>query len=164
MDVASANLQEYITDIRRLFQCLQAYNIKLEPKKAYIGFHRVSILGQRVDALGMSTPEEKLRAIADLQFPDTLQKLETYHTLIRKTALLRGSPLTGRPRQEWAKKTRYGDPTDEEPQSFEILESNFKTTHCYRQQAGCIGTVAGKPTLMWTHHNRHAISATRPEL
>lgn len=83
MDVASANLQEYITDIRRLFQCLQAYNIKLEPKKAYIGFHQVSILGQRVDALGMSTPEEKLRAIADLQFPDTLQKLETYHTLVR---------------------------------------------------------------------------------
>lgn len=46
---------------------------------------------------------------------------------IRKTALLRGSPLAGRPRQEWAKKTRYGDPTDEELQSFEILQDNFKT-------------------------------------
>lgn len=93
--------------------------MSLEPKKAYVAFPKVSLLGQRVDALGMTTPEDKIKAIAGLEFPRTLRQLETYLGMtgalrqyvplyakkaeplqIRKTELLRGSPIKGRPRRE----------------------------------------------------------------
>ena len=49
----------------------QDHNVPLGPRKAYIGFPEVALLGQRVDALGMTTPEEKVCAIASLEFPRT---------------------------------------------------------------------------------------------
>jgi hypothetical protein len=96
----------------------------LEPRKAYVAFPEVSLLGQRVDAFGMSTPEAKIKAIASLTFPRTLRQLETYLGMtgalrqyvpmyakkseplqIRKTELLRGSPIKGRPRRDWSLRT-----------------------------------------------------------
>lgn len=93
--------------------------MSLEPKKAHVAFPKVSLLGQCVDALGMTTPEDKIKVIAGLEFPRTLRQLETYLGMtgalrqyvplyakkaeplqIRKTELLRGSPIKGRPRRE----------------------------------------------------------------
>ncbi|KAJ5200034.1 hypothetical protein N7491_009166 [Penicillium cf. griseofulvum] len=48
---------------------LKKYSVSLEPKKAYVAFPEVSLLGQRVDALGITTPEDKIKAIAGLEFP-----------------------------------------------------------------------------------------------
>ena len=143
--VRSNSLQEHIYHLRRLFQRLQQYGIRLEPKKAYIGFPEVALLGQRVDALGLSTPKEKLKAIADLQFPETLKKLETYIGMTgdlrhiipnyaqkveplqkRKTALLQGSPVAGQPRQQWARKTRLTNPTAVEREAFNALQKGFR--------------------------------------
>ncbi|KAJ5962231.1 hypothetical protein N7501_007172 [Penicillium viridicatum] len=57
----------YLNDI-----VLEKYVISLEPKKAYIAFPKVSLLGQRVNTLGITTPDDKIRAIARLEFPRTL--------------------------------------------------------------------------------------------
>ncbi|KAJ5424719.1 hypothetical protein N7445_010692 [Penicillium cf. griseofulvum] len=65
--VCSNSFQEHVSHLRRLFQRLQDYGIRLEPKKAYVGFPEAALLGQRVDALGLTTPKEKLKAIADLE-------------------------------------------------------------------------------------------------
>lgn len=143
--VCSRTLAEYILHLRHLLQRLQDYGIRLEPKKAYLGFPEVALLGQRVDALGLSTPEEKLKAIADLQFPDTLKKLETYIGMTgdlryiipnyaqkveplqqRKTLLLKGSPLAGHARQQWALKTPVTQPTQAEIDAFSILQDGFR--------------------------------------
>lgn len=67
-----------LVELAAVLKELERHGIRLEPKKAYVGFPEVSLLGQRVDALGLSTPDEKLKAITSLSFPDTLQKLETY--------------------------------------------------------------------------------------
>ena len=45
---------------------------------AYVAFPKVSLLGRRVDALGMATPEGKIKVIAGLEFHRTLRQLETY--------------------------------------------------------------------------------------
>ena len=50
----------------------------LAPKKAFIGYPSVKLLGQKVDMLGMSTSEEKLKAITSITFPESLSALETY--------------------------------------------------------------------------------------
>ena len=42
----------------------------------------VTLLGQRVDLLGIITIEEKLRAVLSLDFPRTLKQLETYLGLV----------------------------------------------------------------------------------
>ena len=54
------------------------YNISINPKKAFVGYLLVKLLGQKVDSFGLSTDEEKLRAIAQLDFPYTLNALEHY--------------------------------------------------------------------------------------
>ncbi|KAJ6126071.1 hypothetical protein N7471_010564 [Penicillium samsonianum] len=144
--VCSTTFDDHLSHLHRLFRRLQDYGIRLEPNKAYIGFPEVALLGQRVDALGLSTPKEKLKAIFDLQFPDTLKKLETYigmtgdlrHVIPnyaqkveplqqRKTLLLKGGPLAGRTRQQWAQKTRLTSPTDTEINAFKCLQDNFRT-------------------------------------
>lgn len=61
-----------------MFKALDRYNIHLSPTKSFIGYPSVSLLGQKVDALGLSTAVEKLEAITRLVFPATLSKLETY--------------------------------------------------------------------------------------
>ena len=52
--------------------------ISINPRKAYLGYPTIQLLGQKVDSLGLSTSEEKLKAITLLQFPATLRQLETY--------------------------------------------------------------------------------------
>ena len=88
--------------------------LSIKPSKAFIGYPSVRLLGQRVDSLGLATPEEKLEAIAQIKFPKTLKNLETYLGLIgwlrkyvpyyaavteplqkRKTLLLKNGPVAG---------------------------------------------------------------------
>ena len=49
--------------LRRLFQLLREKRTSLTPTKSFLGFPSVILLGQRVDSLGMSTSEEKVKAI-----------------------------------------------------------------------------------------------------
>lgn len=61
-----------------MFTTLNQRNIRLAPSKSFIGYPSLRLLGQKVDALGLSIAEEKLAAISQLEFPTTLKNLETY--------------------------------------------------------------------------------------
>ena len=52
--------------------------MRLNPKKSYLGYPSVQLLGQRVIGFGFTTSEEKIAAIAKLTFLTTLKALETY--------------------------------------------------------------------------------------
>ena len=54
------------------------YNIRLSPKKSFFGYLSVSLLGQYVNAFGLTTAAEKFEVIARFDFPRTLKQLEAY--------------------------------------------------------------------------------------
>lgn len=60
---ASVTLDEYVDHLHQVFDKLEDMNITLEPKKAFIGYPSIVLLGQRVDGLGLTTTDEKLAAI-----------------------------------------------------------------------------------------------------
>ena len=79
----NGSLQDHLNALREVFQLLIEANIKLLAKKLFIRYLLVQLLGQRVDALGLLTPTEKLEAIAKLSFPKTLRQLKHYLGLTR---------------------------------------------------------------------------------
>ena len=142
--VHSKTLREHVGHLRTIFALFKRHNISINPKKAFIGYPSVTLLGQRVDSLGLATSEEKLQAIQRLSFPQSLTLLETYLGMtgwlrnfipnhaelarllqLRKTALLEKAPKAGQPRQQYARTTRLSDPTKEELASFEAIQKTF---------------------------------------
>ena len=53
------------------------FNISIKPK-SFIGFLSIRLLSQHINSFGLTTIEDKLQAIADLKFLNTLKDLETY--------------------------------------------------------------------------------------
>ena len=140
--VFSHSKEEHEAHLRAVFTVLRENNISIKPTKAFLGYPSVSLLGQKVDSLGLATSEEKLKAIAKLHFPRTLRQLETYLGLTgwlrdyiphyagiskplqdRKTELLRHGPTAGSARRTYSIKTRVQHPTELEKTSFEVLQS-----------------------------------------
>ena len=76
--IFSRTLAEHISHLQQLFQLLRAKRASLAPTKSFLGFPSVMLLGQRVDSLGMSTAEEKIKAITALRFPSSLRDLEIF--------------------------------------------------------------------------------------
>ena len=76
--IFSRTLKEHESHLRQLFQLLRARRASLSPSKSFLGFPSVILLGQRVDSLGMSTSEDKVRAITALRFPLSLRDLEIF--------------------------------------------------------------------------------------
>jgi hypothetical protein len=98
----------------------------------------VNLVGRLVDSLGFSNPQERVKAVVDIPFPATLEKLEHYIGLTgwfrhhipnfagiagplqdRKTALLTAA-------QSYASKTHVTIPTEEELQAFHAIRKHFQ--------------------------------------
>ena len=144
--IFSKTLDDHIEHLHQLFSLFQGLNICLKPSKSYLGYPSITLLGQKVDGLGMSTSAEKLAAIQDLTFPESLKELERYLGLTgwlrsyipryaqkveplqkRKTMLLRQSPSKGgNVRKSYSKTTRLNAPTDAELKSFDEVQTNFR--------------------------------------
>ncbi len=130
-------LPDLLYKLQTLFEIFLAYNISISPIKLYLNYLDVILLGQWVDSLGLTTSEQKLKAIKLLTYPDILGALEYYLGLTGylrsyihfyaqlaaplqalKTALLRQAPLGGQQRRAYASKTNLGPPTPQELASF----------------------------------------------
>ncbi len=142
--VYSRTLEDHLHHLSQVFALFQGLGISLEPTKSYLGYPSVTLLGQRVDGLGLSTAEEKIRAIANLKFPLTLKELETYLGLTgwlrekvpyyaqiteplqnRKTNLSRTVSTKGNVRKHQASQTSLEEPTAQEKRAFETLQAIY---------------------------------------
>lgn len=131
------SLPDLLNKLRTLFEIFLYYNISIKPTKSYLNYPDVALLGQRVNSLGLTTSEEKLKAIRLLTYPNTLGALEYYLGLTGylrsyihfyaqlatplqalKTSLLQRAPLGGQQRRAYASKTKLGTPTPQELASF----------------------------------------------
>ena len=52
--------------------------VNLSPGKSFLGYLSVRLLGQRVNTLGITTSEDKIKAISEKVFPEYLRDLEIY--------------------------------------------------------------------------------------
>ena len=144
--VFSHSLEEHLEHLERLLSMFREKRVNLSPGKSFLGYPSVRLLGQRVDALGMTTSEDKIKAISEKAFPEHLRDLETYlgmtgwlrHTIAgyaqvaeplqkRKTLLTKGlgRGFKGLRRKLQSTKLRY-DPTPEERESFRLLQEAFE--------------------------------------
>lgn len=141
--IFSKTFDEHMTHLRAVLGLLLKVNITLDPKKSFIGYPSIPLLGQRVDAFGMTTSEEKLDAIKDLKFPPNLHDLEIYVGLTGymrqyvaryamkaeplqrlKTELLRPAPKGGNARTAYTKATTI-EPTPELLDAFNEIQAAF---------------------------------------
>lgn len=72
------SLDNLLSKLRILFEIFMAYRILIKPTKSFLNYPDVSLLGQRVDSLGLTTATEKLQTSKLLTYPETLEALEYY--------------------------------------------------------------------------------------
>lgn len=141
--IFSETLEDHVQHLRAVFGALQAKNLTLSGKKAFLGFPSIQLLGQHVDGFGLTTSADKIAAIKNLSFPSTLKDLEMYLGMTgwlrhyieyyaqlaeplqaRKTSALKGAPPGGHSRQHFTSTARI-DPTPELLDAFESMQKAF---------------------------------------
>ena len=143
--VFSHTLEEHLEHLHTIFALFDSFGITLSPKKSFLGYPTVALLGQKVDAFGLTTAADKLKAILELDFPYTLKDLEGYLGLTgwlrgfvpwyaqkadalqrRKVMLIRQSPSNkGAIRKAYSHKTIIDHPSEEELESYRQLQESF---------------------------------------
>lgn len=141
----STTFEEHLDRLRDIYSLLLSRNITLNPKKTFVAFPNVTLLGQHVDGFGITTLEERIKAITNIKMPTNLKQLEHWLGMVgylrnkiekhaqlvdplthRKTMLLRGSPTKGIKRKVFATQTPF-EPTAEEVQAFNEIKSRIKS-------------------------------------
>ena len=137
-------LPNLLEKLQILFEIFLGYNISISPTKLYLNNPDVALLGQWVNSLGLTTSEQKLKAIQLLSYSETLGALEYYLGLtgylrsyihfyaqlaapfqFLKTALLRGAPLGGQQQRAYVSKTKLGPSTPQELASFKSIQETL---------------------------------------
>ena len=143
--IFSRTLHEHVTHLRYVFDVLRFYNVTLQASKCFLAYPNIKLFGQRVDAFGLATHEDKLEAIQALKFPRSLHQLEKYLGLTgwlrryihsyakvveplqkRKTELAKSCTTTGGKRKSEAVKRLIDTPSQEELEAYRYLQQAFK--------------------------------------
>jgi hypothetical protein len=139
--IFSNTFEEHVNHLSAVLSMLEDTGLYLSPKKCHIGYHSVKLLGRMVNRLGLSTLRERAEAIQKLQFPATLQQLETfigsanynrshipyYAALIApleelKRNLLRKAPEKTAQRKRFTAKYTLESPTEAQKLSFQGIK------------------------------------------
>ena len=78
MVLGSQTFEEHLEHLDRFFQRLDSKNNSLAAEKCFLGYPSIVLLGHRVDAFGIMTAEDKIKAVRELAFPKTGAQLETF--------------------------------------------------------------------------------------
>lgn len=148
--VFSRTLQEHESHLRQLFQLLREKHASLAPTKSFLGFPSVMLLGQRVDSLGMSTSEEKIKAITSLRFPGSLRDLE----------ILLG--LTGWLRNSIPRYAQRAQPLQERKTA--LTQAMIAKAPSDQSEASAISTPSGASTADRKQHSPAASASVRKQL
>lgn len=66
--IFSKTLEEHLHHLRTIFQLLNSKGVTLSPKKSFLGYPSVTLLGQKIDAFGLTASADKIAAIKGLSF------------------------------------------------------------------------------------------------
>ena len=76
--IRSHSLQDYIEHLNKVFNSLTEKGICLFSKKLFFDYLIVQLLDQCVNTLKLTTAEDKLTVIVNIEFSQTLSALEKY--------------------------------------------------------------------------------------
>lgn len=74
--VTSFDRKNHIADLVETFANLRAANLSLNPEKCIFGAHRVKVLGCLVSTKGIEANPEKIKALADMDEPQSIRDLQ----------------------------------------------------------------------------------------
>lgn len=72
------SLPDLFKKLHILFDIFLEYNISIKPSKSFFNYPDVELLDQKINSLGLTTLEEKFRAISLFNFSKTLGMLKYY--------------------------------------------------------------------------------------
>nr|GAT44896.1 protease [Mycena chlorophos] len=74
--IFSKSWEEHLVHLDQVLGAIAKSGITLEPKKCFIGYSSILLLGQKVSRLGLSTHHEKVAAIQELERPKSVHDLQ----------------------------------------------------------------------------------------
>ena len=76
--IFSKTLKEHLKHLHMTFSLFNQYRLTFNEKKSFLEYSIITLLRQRVDELRMTTSEEKIAVILNLQFLKMLKNLKMY--------------------------------------------------------------------------------------
>jgi hypothetical protein len=76
--VYSETYEVHITHLDKVLEAIEKARIMLSPNKCHLFYGSILLLGHKVSRLGLSTHEEKVKAIMELDRPRKLSQLQTF--------------------------------------------------------------------------------------
>ncbi len=76
--VYSQTFEEHIKHVDQVLKAIAASGLTLSPPKCHLGYQSIIVLGHKVSQLGLSTHQEKLKAIWELEAPHNRKRLESF--------------------------------------------------------------------------------------
>ncbi|KHE82160.1 hypothetical protein GE21DRAFT_1214151, partial [Neurospora crassa] len=74
--IASNLIDNYYKHLNAIFSLFVSKNIILSPKKSYLEYPSIELLGFYINSFGLSTTKERIEAFRILAFPNNLKALE----------------------------------------------------------------------------------------
>lgn len=76
--VYSKTYEEHLEHLDKVLEAIEKAGLTLSPKKCHLFYGSILLLGHKVSRLGLSTHEEKVRAISELKRPTKLSELQMF--------------------------------------------------------------------------------------
>jgi len=76
--IFSKTFEEHLSHINQVLGAISKSGITLSPQKCHFGYQSLVLLGQKVSRLGLSTHEEKIETIIQLDAPGNIKELQTF--------------------------------------------------------------------------------------
>nr|GAT48031.1 TY3B-TY3B protein [Mycena chlorophos] len=80
--VFSKSWKEHLEHLDLVLGAIAKSGITLEPKKCYLGYNSILLLGQKVFRLGLSTHKEKVAAVQELEWPSSVHDLQKFMGMV----------------------------------------------------------------------------------
>jgi hypothetical protein len=80
--VFSKSYDDHLSHLDQVLEAIELSGITLSPKKCHLFYSSILLLGHKVSRLGLSTHDEKVKAILELKEPTKVSELQTFLGMI----------------------------------------------------------------------------------